>query len=69
MNLDLKTKQELCDWLMQRSLDLGEAAHVIAYFEGGDSFEIALLKVFQHRKNMMEEKDQKCVDLDNTITS
>lgn len=55
MILDLKESKELCDWLMRRGLGLGECAHVLCSLGSGDSFAIALLKVFEKRKQKYEE--------------
>lgn len=52
MILDLKESQDLCDWLIERGLGLVEAAMVICDIACGDSLCIALIKVFNHRKEM-----------------
>lgn len=54
MILDLKESKELCDWLLDRGLGLGEAAWVLADLACGDSLAIALLKVFKDRKLKLE---------------
>jgi hypothetical protein len=59
MILDLKESQELCDWLLQRGLCLDETACVLGDLACGDTFAIALLKVFNHRrKNNMEKNNE-----------
>lgn len=55
MILDLEESLELCDWLLEKGIGLGEAAHVICDLACGDSFAIALLKVFKHRQLKLEE--------------
>jgi hypothetical protein len=55
MILDLKESQDLCDWLLQRGISLDEAACIIADISCGDTFCIALLKVFNHRKSNKEK--------------
>lgn len=54
MILDLNESKELCDWLLDRGLGLGEAAWVLADLTCGDSLAIALLKVFKERKLKLE---------------
>lgn len=68
--LDLKESQELCDWLLQRGLGLGEAACVLGDLACGDTLYIALLKVFNHRKSNMEKlhENQFSNDWSNPIT-
>ncbi len=55
MNLDLKTSQELCDWLLQRGLKLSEAANVLCDLTSGHSFGVALVNVFSLRNNQLEK--------------
>lgn len=55
MNLDLKESQDLCDWLLQRGITLSEAACVLGDLTAGDTFCLALLKVFNHRKEKSNE--------------
>ncbi len=55
MILDLRESQELCDWLMRRGLGLGECADLLCDLACGDSFCIALLKVFKNRQLKHEE--------------
>jgi hypothetical protein len=59
MILDLPQSQDLCDWLLQRGLGLGECAWVLADMQSGDSFALALLKVFETRKKQMEKVHEK----------
>jgi len=54
MILDLDESKELCDWLMERGLGLGECAWVLADLACGDSFAIALIKVFNQRQKKLE---------------
>lgn len=68
--LDLKESQELCDWLLERGVSLDEAACVLGDLTCGDTFGIALLKVFKHRKLNLEKRNEKDISYDwgNPIT-
>lgn len=59
MILDLEESKELCDWLLERGLGLGECAWVLADLAAGDSFAIALVKVFDQRKKNLEAIHEK----------
>lgn len=48
--MEISEARELCDWLVQKGLGMGECAHVITDLELGDSFGLALLKVFKRRE-------------------
>ena len=54
MILSIEESQNLCEWLLDRGLGLGECACVLGDLECGDSFALALLKVFHERKLKME---------------
>ncbi len=69
MHLSIEESQNICDWLLDRGLGLGECACVLGDLECGDSFALALLKVFNERKIMMESihaKDSP-IDMGNPI--
>jgi len=70
MILDVEESKELCDWLMERGLGLGETAHFLCDLGCGDTFAIALMKVFKHRQNLMEKLHAKkpIPDWGNPIT-
>lgn len=70
MILDLNESKELCDWLLDRGLGLGEAAWVLGDLACGDSLAIALLKVFKERKLKLEAIHEKnpINDFGNPIT-
>lgn len=67
MILDLKESKELCDWLLQRGITLSEAACVLGDLSTGDTLCIALLRVFNHRKEKSNE-NQFANDWGNPIT-
>jgi hypothetical protein len=52
---------ELCEWLVTKGLGMGECAHLITDMEIGDSFGMALLKVFK-RRELMEKQNEKSTD-------
>lgn len=54
MHVSIEESQSLCDWLLDRGLELGECACVLGDLESGDSFALALLKVFYARKLKLE---------------
>lgn len=69
MILDLKESQELFDWLLQRGLNLGEAAYVLCDIISGHSLGVALVKVWEYRNLLKEGKDESSVfDWGNPIT-
>lgn len=54
MILSIEEGEELIDWLMDKGLGLGECAYMMCNMERGDSFSIALLKVFNERKKKLD---------------
>lgn len=54
MILSISESQSLCEWLMERGLGLGECAAMLGDLECGDTFALALLKVFVDRRNKLE---------------
>ena len=64
MILDLKESQEMCDWLIERGLGLGECAYVLCDLACGDSFDISLLKVFKQRELKLEAANAKANVID-----
>ncbi len=65
MILDIKESQELCDWLIQRGLGLGEAAYVLCDISLGDPLGLALVKTFNRRKDHDKSSN---IDWGNPIT-
>ncbi len=59
MIIEINEAKELCDWLIQRNVGIGEAAQMLCNIELGDSFALALLKVFIERKKLMEKLHEK----------
>lgn len=47
----VKENMDFVDWLIQKGLGTGEAAHVLCDMQMGDSFGCALLKVFKRRED------------------
>lgn len=60
-HLSLPQSVELSDWLVDKGLGMGECAHLITDIELGDSFGMALLKVFK-RREVLERSHEKVVD-------
>jgi hypothetical protein len=54
MILSISESQSLCEWLMDRGLGLGECAAMLVDLACGDTFAMALIKVFIDRKNKLE---------------
>lgn len=52
----LQQNLDLCEWLIENGLDLEECAFLIGDLECGDTFPLALLKVFKNRKERKEVK-------------
>ena len=50
MILSIEESQSLCEWLQDRGFEMGECACVLGDLECGNSFALALLKVFNERK-------------------
>lgn len=68
--LDVKECQEICDWLLKRGLSLRECAAFLCDMQSGDTFALALTKVFLNRKQTQEDIHAKnhVVDWGNPIT-
>ena len=49
-HMPLNQACELTEWLVNKGLGMGECAHLITDLELGDSFGMALLKVFKRRE-------------------
>lgn len=60
MILSIKESLDLCDWLLARGLGLGECAALLGDIECGDTFTLALLKVFVERSKKLEALNEKC---------
>lgn len=59
MILSIAENLDLCEWLMERGLGLGECACVLCELECGDTFALALARVFQRREKLKEKLDEK----------
>lgn len=60
MNIISKEEaKELTEWLIEKGLGLGECAYMMCNMECGDTFALALLKVFNERKQKMEALNAK----------
>lgn len=70
MILSITENLDLCDWLMERGLGLGECACILCELECGSTFALALARVFQRRKHLAEEIHEKATppDYGNPIT-
>ncbi len=70
MIFDTEQAKSLCDWMLDRGLGLHECACVLSNIECGDTFVLALLKVFKNREIKMEKLNEKfsVVDWNNPIT-
>lgn len=70
MILTVEENMHICDWLLERGLGLGECACMLGDMECGDTFALALLKVFLARRKKMEAIDEEfnVPDWGNPIT-
>lgn len=70
MILSIEQNMHICDWLLERGLGLGECACVLGDLECGDTFALALLKVFMARRKRMEDMHEEfdVPDWGNPIT-
>ncbi len=59
MILSITENLDLCEWLMERGLGLGECACVLCELECGDTFALALARVFSRRKQIAEKMHEK----------
>jgi hypothetical protein len=59
MILSITENLDLCEWLMERGLGLGECACVLCELECGDTFALALARVFTRRKQLAEKMHEK----------
>jgi len=55
MILTVEQNIELCDWMLARGLALGECACVLCEMECGDTFALALARVFKRRQQLAEK--------------
>ncbi len=69
MYLTLEENLKLCDWLLEKGLGIGECACLLCDLESGDTFALALLKVFHERKLNLDSIHDKnnVVDWGNPI--
>jgi hypothetical protein len=58
MILTVEENMHICDWLLERGIGLGECACMLGDMECGDTFALALLKVFLARRKKMEAIDE-----------
>lgn len=59
MILTIAENQSLCEWMIERGLGLGECSEVLSNLECGDTFPLALRKVFLERKYKLETIHQR----------
>lgn len=55
MIFEIEEAKRHCDWLMEKGLGLGECATFLGNMDCGDTFSIALLKVFINRQDKLEK--------------
>lgn len=53
-HFELEDSQKLIEWLLEKGLELSEAAKVLTDMECDDSLAMALRKVFLHRELVLE---------------
>lgn len=56
MIFEIEEAKSHCDWLLDRGLGLGECANVLCDMQCGDTFSLALLKVFKHRSDLLDRR-------------
>ena len=54
MILSITENLELCEWLMERGLVHDECACILCELECGDTFALALARIFTRRKQLAE---------------
>jgi hypothetical protein len=59
MILSIAENLDLCEWLIERGLGLDECACVLCEMECGDTFALALARVFQRREKLKEKLHEK----------
>ena len=59
MILNLQESLDLGDWLLIRGLGLGEVSELLSDLECGDSFPLALRKIFYKRQIISKEINEK----------
>lgn len=64
MILPIEENLSLCDWLLDNGLGLGECACILCEMECGDTFALALMRVFIRRKQIKEQLDEKTKSTD-----
>lgn len=63
MIMSIEASKDLMDWMVSRGLGLGEAARVLGWMECGDTFALALMRVFHSREQMLESLHENyCMD-------
>jgi hypothetical protein len=70
MIFEVEEAQKLCDWMLDRGLGLGECAYMLSHMECGDTFALALFKVFKNRELKTERLHERfnARDWGNPIT-
>ena len=53
MKYSLEESKDLIDWLKNLQLGIKEAAQVTVYMEAGDTLGVALIKIYDKRKEMV----------------
>ena len=64
MILTIEENLSVCEWLMERGLGLGECACLLCEMECGETFALALRRVFLRRQQYKEKIDEKSKDTD-----
>ena len=65
MTLTIKENQELCDWMLEKGLRMSEAAGLLCNLECGDTFPLALAKVFRNRSITSENYEKPVMPFNN----
>ncbi len=59
MILSVEESLDLCDWLLERGIELDECACILCELNCGETFALSLLRVFNRRKEKMEKQNDK----------
>lgn len=59
MILSIEESLDLCDWLLERGIGLGECACVLCELNCGETFALSLMRVFIRRKELQEKINDK----------
>lgn len=69
MILNIQESMDLCDWLLEREVYLSESANILVDLQHGETFGLALKKVFKNRCEMIEKMNQQTLEWDNDFPS